>query len=231
VAVRLSVIVPTRNEAAVIAATLAPLQALRPHGVEIILVDGGSCDATCQIAAPLVDRLLHSEAGRARQMNLGASAAAAEALWFLHADTVVTPAAAEAVLAALADYAWGRFDVRLSGRAWLLRLVERMMNWRSCLTHIATGDQAICVRRSLFQAVGGYPEWPLMEDIELSRRLRRHGAPACLRPAITTSSRRWEAHGVVRTILLMFWLRFAHAIGVDVTRLARWYRRSDQGGG
>jgi rSAM/selenodomain-associated transferase 2 len=146
-------------------------------------------------------------------------------LLFLHADTSLPAHAEQLVLQAITRYHWGRFDVRLSGRQWLLRVVERMMNWRSCLSGIATGDQAIFVERSLFVELGGFPELPLMEDIAMSKRLKRSaGRPACLRPALTTSSRRWEEEGIVRTILLMWQLRLAYFLGVPPQRLAQHYR-------
>ena len=221
---RLSIVIPTLNEAEHIGALLSDLAPLRAAGHEVILVDGGSVDATRALAASGVDQVLESARGRAVQMNAGARVAGGEILWLLHADSRVPPGAAEALLAACENGAhWGRFDVRLSGRHPLLRVVERAMNARSCLTGIATGDQGIFVTRDAFAQVGGLPEIPLMEDIALSKRLRRLAQPACLRPPLTTSSRRWEARGVVRTILLMWRLRLAYALGADPARLARRY--------
>jgi rSAM/selenodomain-associated transferase 2 len=157
-------------------------------------------------------------------MNAGARAARGAYLWFLHADTRVLPGALAALEDACSGGAlWGRFDVRLSGRQPLLRLVERLMNLRSCLTGIATGDQGIFVTRAGFEDVGGYPEIPLMEDIALSRALRRRARPLCVRTPIETSSRRWEGRGLLRTILLMWRLRLAYALGADPRRLARRY--------
>jgi rSAM/selenodomain-associated transferase 2 len=222
---RISVIIPALNEADGIAAALQRLQPLRARGHEVLVVDGGSTDATAARAADLCDRLLQAARGRARQMNAGARAAGGDVLWFLHADTLV-PADADAVLLeALARRAWGRFDVRLSGTQPLLRVVEALMNLRSRITGIATGDQGLFVRRQAFERVGGFPDIPLMEDIALSRALRRHGAPACLRARLVTSSRRWERHGVLRTILLMWWLRFDYWRGVPPARLAARYRQ------
>ncbi|MGF1548798.1 MAG: TIGR04283 family arsenosugar biosynthesis glycosyltransferase [Thiotrichales bacterium] len=220
---RLSVIVPALNEAAGIRACLDRLQGLRQRGHELILVDGGSVDETPALAAPLVDRVLGVPRGRARQMNAGAAAATGEVLLFLHADTRLPADAAEAITAALAFHDWGRFDVVIEGRARILRVVARLMNLRSRLTGIATGDQAIFVRRTVFAAVGGYPDQPLMEDIALSSRLKRLGSPACLRARVVTSGRRWEQRGVWRTILLMWRLRLAYWIGVPAERLARRY--------
>jgi len=218
---QLSVVIPALNEAAYIADTLQQLQALRARGHEVILVDGGSEDDTLQRAAALVDRCLSAPAGRARQMNAGAAAARGDILWFLHADTRVPPAAAQAILATCGKTdCWGRCDVRLSGRQPLLRLVERLMNLRSRVTGIATGDQAMFVTRAWFDRVGGFPEQPLMEDIELSKRLRRIQRPLCLRHKVVTSSRRWEQQGIVRTIGLMWALRLAYFLGVPAERLA-----------
>ena len=221
----ISVVIPARNEAGNIAATLHPLQAMRGRGHEVIVVDGGSDDATVAQAQPLADRVLAGVPGRARQMNAGAQAARGEVLWFLHADTLAPPDADRLLLAALdSGAAWGRFDVRLSGRQPLLRVVERLMNLRSCLSGIATGDQGIFVRRAAFDTVGGFPDQPLMEDIALSARLKRVGRPVCLRPPLITSSRRWEERGILCTILLMWRLRLLYALGADPARLARLYR-------
>lgn len=223
---RLSVIIPALNEAAVIESLLSSLQSLRGQSVELILVDGGSRDATVDLARPLVDQLIESPPGRAVQMNAGARSAEGEVFWFLHADSLVTARHGEAIIACLRQSAagWGRFDITLSGRQRLLRVVELMINLRSCLTGIATGDQGIFVRRGLFQAVGGFAELPLMEDIQLSSRLRRRGRPLCLRPRLVTSSRRWEERGILRTILLMWQLRLAYALGIDPVWLAKRYR-------
>lgn len=225
---KLSIIVPTWNEASAIAGTLSALQPLRGAGHELIVADGQSQDATVALARPLVDRILVSACGRARQMNAGAAQASGEVLLFLHADTRLPAGADVLVRHALerSGRAWGRFDVRLSGTQPLLRLVERMMNLRSRLTGIATGDQALFVRHDLFQAVGGFPDIPLMEDIALSTRLKRHGRPACLHEAVVTSSRRWQQQGILRTILLMWRLRLAFALGADPHRLVNRYYRS-----
>jgi len=222
--VRLSVIVPTLNEAASIGDTLQPLQALRSRGHEVILVDGGSEDDTLQLAAGLADLCISAPSGRARQMNAGAAAARGDVLWFLHADTRAAPAADRVIAAACATPGcWGRFDVHLSGRQPLLRVVERLMNLRSRMTGIATGDQGIFVSRALFERVGGFPDLPLMEDIELSKRLRRIRRPLCLSQQLVTSSRRWERRGIVRTIALMWYLRLAYFLGVPAERLALRY--------
>jgi rSAM/selenodomain-associated transferase 2 len=221
----ISVIVPALNESEWIAAALTSLRELRGSGHEVLLVDGGSDDSTAEVAAPWVDRVLSGPRGRARQMNAGAREARGEILLFLHADTVMPPAAMAAFLTGFpsSGRVWGRFDVRLSGRRVMLRVVEKMMNVRSRLSGIATGDQAIFVRRETLERVGGFPEIPLMEDIALSRALKRLGRPLCIREPVVTSSRRWEEHGILRTILLMWRLRLAYALGADPHRLARSY--------
>jgi rSAM/selenodomain-associated transferase 2 len=221
---KISIIVPALNEAQSITHILGDLAAARAAGHELILVDGGSSDATPGLGRSLVDRLVVAPRGRATQMNAGAAQATGDLLWFLHADTRVPPGAADRLLAALAEgKTWGRFDVRLSGGAALLRVVERMMNLRSCLTGIATGDQGIFVVRRLFEALGGFPDIPLMEDIALSKALRRLARPACLKPPLVTSSRRWERDGILRTVLLMWRLRMAYALGADPGDLAGRY--------
>ncbi|HEY3326400.1 MAG TPA: TIGR04283 family arsenosugar biosynthesis glycosyltransferase [Novimethylophilus sp.] len=227
---QVSVIMPALNEAEAIVNTLAALQPLRATGHAVIVVDGGSTDDTILRARPLADTIIASPRGRSRQMNAGAACATGDILLFLHADTCLPDDAVHAVLDGLASSgkAWGRFDVRLSGRHPLLRVVERMMNRRSRLTGIATGDQAIFVHREAFRAVGGFPEIPLMEDIALSRTLKkRFGTPLCLSTPVATSSRRWEEHGILRTILLMWKLRLAYFMGASPERLARQYTRRE----
>ena len=223
---RVSIIVPVFNEAEGIAATLQALQPLRLDGAELIVVDGGSTDATLVRCAGLADQLLSSGRGRALQMNVGAQAATATLLLFLHADTRLPDGALNQVRRALAsgEHDWGRFDVAIEGRSRLFPLIALMMNWRSRLSGIATGDQAIFVRCASFDAVGGFADQPLMEDIELSRRLRRRGRPACLRARVVTSGRRWERNGVWRTVLLMWRLRLLYWLGVSPQRLAQTYR-------
>lgn len=212
---------PVLHEAPGIERALLALQPLRGRGHEVIVVDGGSGDDTVDRARGLCDRLLVSGPGRGRQMAMGARHAVGDALIFLHGDTELPPDGDLLIAGALAGGAtWGRFDVCLSGCGRGLRLVERAMNLRSRLTGIATGDQAVFVRRDVLEAVGGVPEQPLMEDIELSRRLLRVGQPACLRDTVWTSSRRWEEGGVVRTILTMWALRAAYWLGVPARRLA-----------
>ena len=223
---RLSVIVPVLNEEAVIEATLASLQPLRDQGAELILVDGGSSDATMWLAVPYVDQRMDSARGRANQMNAGAAAARAEILLFLHADTRLPSGALEAILDGLETSAkrWGRFDVIIEGQAFMLRVVAAMMNWRSRFTGIATGDQAIFIRKAEFLAVRGFPQQALMEDIAISRTLKERSAPLCLRQKVTTSGRRWLNGGVWRTIGMMWRLRLLYWLGVPAEQLVKEYK-------
>jgi rSAM/selenodomain-associated transferase 2 len=221
----LSIVVPCLNEASRIAGTLDNLAPLRARGNEVIVVDGGSRDDTVAIASPRVDMVISAPRGRALQMNAGAARARGEIFLFLHADSVPPREADGIIIGGLARSrrSWGRFDVAIDGRHPVLRVVERLMNLRSRVTGIATGDQGLFVTRSLFEAAGGFPPIALMEDIALSKRLKRYGRPVCLRHRIVTSGRRWEKRGVARTILLMWWLRLAYALGADPDRLALRY--------
>jgi rSAM/selenodomain-associated transferase 2 len=222
---RLSIVVPALDESAGIAAALAALAPLRRRGHEVIVADGGSADATAALAAPWADAVLASSRGRARQMNAGAAAAHGDVLLFLHADTRLPPEADSAIAQALAAGAdWGRFDVRITGRSAWFPLIAALMNLRSRLSGIATGDQAIFVRTVRFRQLGGYAELPLMEDIELSRRLLAVGPPACLREPVLTSGRRWESRGVWRTVFLMWRLRWRYWRGTPAEVLAQAYR-------
>ncbi len=222
----LSIIIPVLNEAAGIAETLAALQPLRARGCEVIMADGGSTDGSPELARPLADRVVTSPRGRARQQNAGAAAATGGVLLFLHADTRLPPDADRLVIDGLRESGrgWGRFDVRLTGRHPMLRVIERMIGARSRLSGIATGDQAIFVRREWFARAGGFPGIPLMEDVGLSKALKRLGPPLCLRETVTTSSRRWEERGVWRTMGLMWRLRLEFWRGADPERLAERYR-------
>jgi len=222
--VKLSIVIPALDEEARLPETLASLAPLRAQGHEVIVVDGGSRDRSADLARPLADRVIVAPRGRARQMNAGATLASGDALVFLHADTRLPPEAEGAIAAALARTPWGRFDLALDSSRPLLRVVAALVNLRSRATGIATGDQAIFVRREVFVRLGGYPDLPLMEDIALSRRLRRVAWPACLRARVVSSARRWERQGAWRTILLMWRLRAAFALGVPAERLARRYR-------
>ena len=217
----LSIVIPVLEEATTIAQALQRLAPLRDRGAEVIVVDGGSSDATVAHARPLADRVETAPRGRAAQMNAGAAQARGQTLLFLHADTVLPAEADRLIAAALAGGApWGRFDVRIEGTHPMLAVVAWSMNLRSRLSGIATGDQAMFVRRAAFDAVGGFPDIALMEDIALSRALKRRGRPTCLRARVTTSGRRWQRHGVLRTILLMWRLRLAYFLGADPADLA-----------
>jgi rSAM/selenodomain-associated transferase 2 len=220
----LSIVVPVLNEAGGIEATLRSLAPLRARGAELIVVDGGSRDATLALARPLADQVFVAPAGRARQMNAGAAAARGDVLLFLHADTQLPEGADALVRNAVRRAPWGRFDVRIDGRPLLLHVVAAAMNLRSRCTGIATGDQAFFVTRTAFDRVGGFPDQPLMEDVEISRRLRALGRPACLRERVVTSGRRWEARGVWSTIFLMWRLRWRYWRGAPAEALARAYR-------
>ncbi|MDX1654387.1 MAG: TIGR04283 family arsenosugar biosynthesis glycosyltransferase [Candidatus Competibacteraceae bacterium] len=221
---KLSIIIPVLDEGPILVTFLRELQFLRERNCELIVADGGSGDGSPGLARPLADRVLVGERGRARQMNAAAAVARGEILWFLHADSRIPAEPDRSIRQALAEgRLWGRFDVRLSGRRPLLRVVETLINWRSCLSGVASGDQGIFVDRATFQAVGGYPDIPLMEDVALSLALRRRGWPACLKDRLITSSRRWERDGIWRTIFLMWRLRLAYALGADPSRLARLY--------
>ena len=224
-ALPLSIVVPCLNEAAGIVGALACLQPLRVRGAEVIVVDGGSSDNTLALATPLADRVLTAPRGRASQMNASAAVARGGVLLFLHADCGLPHDADRLILDGLAASGklWGRFDVILDGTHPLLSLVAFMMNWRSRLTGIATGDQGLFVTHATFTAAGGFPLIPLMEDIAFSKTLKSRGAPLCLRQHITASARRWEARGVLRTIMLMWRLRLAYFLGADPAALALRY--------
>lgn len=226
-AIPLSIIVPVLNEAAGIESTLGALAELRGCGAEVIVADGGSSDASVALAGALADAVVTAPRGRALQMNAGAAAARGDVLLFLHADTRLPAGAGLLVLQGLqaGDHAWGRFDVDIAGDAPMLAVIAAMMNLRSRVTGIATGDQAIFVRRETFYAAGGFPAQPLMEDIEMSRRLKAFSAPLCLAQRVTTSGRRWETRGVWRTIFLMWSLRLRYWLGTGAETLAKAYHR------
>lgn len=222
---RVSIILPVLNEADSIGTALAALRPLREAGVEVVVVDGGSIDNSFALAVPHADLVLLAPCGRGRQLQAGAAAAQGDVLLFLHADTRLPAGALAAMQAALADGSrqWGRFDVMIAGKSPLLPVVARMMNLRSRLTGIATGDQAIFATRRAYEACGGFPDQALMEDIEGAKRLRRISRPACLRLRVTTSGRRWDANGALRTIGLMWSLRLLYWLGISPARLARIY--------
>jgi rSAM/selenodomain-associated transferase 2 len=221
---KLSIVMPVLNEAADIAAALRALAPYRARDAEVIVVDGGSSDGTAELARPFADCVIAGPRGRGAQMNAGAAAARGDVLLFLHADTRLPENADRLVLDSLQSLGrgWGRFDVRLDGGG-LLALIALMMNLRSRLSGIATGDQAMFTTRAAFEAAGGFPPIALMEDVVLSARLKRIGRPLCLTARVTTSPRRWQRHGVWRTVLLMWKLRLAFYFGADPVRLAQAY--------
>ena len=222
---RISVIIPALDEALALPQTLQVLNSLPcVTPIEILVADGGSRDDTVALAQQLGAQVVSGAQGRARQMNLGAAASSGDVLLFLHADTLLPADGLQQIEAAVASGAiWGRFDVRIAGRPWMLRIVGLMMNLRSRLSGIATGDQAQFMTRAAFDAVNGYPDQALMEDIEMSRHLKRRGAPAGLRGPVITSGRRWETRGVWRTIVLMWRLRWAYWRGTSPEQLAQRY--------
>jgi rSAM/selenodomain-associated transferase 2 len=221
----LSIILPMLNEEAGIQASLNVLASLRERGAEVIVVDGGSKDASVALSNGLADQIIQAPRGRAKQMMAGAKAARASVLLFLHADTRLPEGADWVIANALeAGAQWGRFDVKISGRSKMLPVITAMMNRRSRWSGIATGDQAMFARRELFERVGGFPDQPLMEDIELSKRLKAVAPPACLLETVLTSGRRWEQHGVWRTICLMWRLRWLYWRGVAPATLAALYK-------
>ncbi len=217
----LAIVIPVLDEADTLASRLLALAPLRNRGARVVVVDGGSTDATFAIAQAHADKALIAPRGRAAQMNAGAAACGDDILLFLHADTVLPEQADKLIFEALEGAsAWGRFDVRIDNPRPVFRVIESIMNFRSRWSGIATGDQAVFVRRDAFERVGGFPDIPLMEDIALSRALKRIGQPACLRTRVTTSARRWEKHGVWRTVWLMWRLRAAYFLGADPAVLA-----------
>ena len=219
----LSVIVPVLNEEITIEATLQALVALAPY--EIIIVDGGSRDRTREICGRFAVEVLSSERGRARQMNFGARRASGDVLLFLHADTRLPESALRDIDAALSDprYLGGRFDVELPGGHWMFKMIGALINYRSRATKVGTGDQALFVRRDIFDLIGGYPDIPLMEDIVFYRALKGMGNIACLRSRVVTSARRWERDGVWRTILRMWMVKLCYFAGVSPSRLKQFY--------
>ena len=226
---KLTIIIPVLNEAFGMAAALAALTPFINNGEQVIVVDGGSTDAT--VAITLANQLpglsvVHAGGGRALQMNAGAAHAIGKTLLFLHADTVLPAKANELIQQALASgaHVWGRFDVRIEGKSAWLPVVAALMNLRSRLTGIATGDQGIFMTHTAFAAMNGFTAQPLMEDIDISRRLMKLSKPACLRQKVVTSGRRWDTRGAWRTIALMWRLRFAYWRGVPAEQLALLYR-------
>ncbi len=219
---KFSIIIPTLNEEKTIGSCLLALQPLRSN-CEIIIVDAS--DNQSAIPAALADKIIGSAKGRARQMNLGASHADGDILVFLHADTFLPEHALQLIERHINYKQWGRFDIQLSGNHFMLKVIAWMMNLRSRLTGIATGDQVIFVTKKAFAAAGQYPEIALMEDIALSKALKIISPPVCLNTKVTSSGRRWERYGICRTILLMWSLRLRYFFGADPQLLAALYSR------
>ncbi len=227
---KLSIIIPCLNEEANIEATLKPLQTLRERGHEIILGDASSTDNTVTLATSLCDKIISCEKGRAAQMNAGANEATGDILCFIHADTLCPENLDRIIIHELktTHYLWGHFNIKLSSSKPVFRLIESLINIRSCITGIASGDQGIFIYRHIFKRLSGYSPIPLMEDIEISRRLKKISKPVCIknRPLIT-SSRRWEKHGVLRTVLLMWTLRLKYSLGTPAEKLVTQYPQHD----
>ncbi|MCF6280870.1 MAG: TIGR04283 family arsenosugar biosynthesis glycosyltransferase [Candidatus Polarisedimenticolaceae bacterium] len=221
---KISIIIPVLNEGGILLPMLQSFQWMRQQGCELILVDGGSNYFPEAQLASLCDRVLVTGAGRALQMNHGARAAKSDLLWFLHLDSQLPRSGVDLVYQYARQGRWGRFDIQLSGSPRLLRVVECLINLRSRVTGIATGDQGLFMPLALYERVGGFPNIVLMEDVAICRRLKRIGQPVNLRQRLETSSRRWERNGIIRTILLMWWLRLAFSLGADPARLAKIYR-------
>ena len=243
VPITLSIVIPLLNEADNLPKLMGHLAHLNPAPYQVILVDGGSTDNSVALAKELIESLIDSSpsvisvqvidwqiiesaAGRALQMNAGAELAMGDVLLCLHADTQLPNHAIADITSAVRQAAWGRFDVRLDSSAWMLKVVSQMINWRSRLSGIATGDQAIFIKKPLFKQLGGYPQQPLMEDIELCKRLKAVGKPACLRSKVITSARRWQQYGTWRTIGLMWHLRFDYWRGVSADNIKQRYYKT-----
>ncbi len=224
IAAEISIIIPVLNEQKGIVFFLKHLQCFRRQ-CQLIVVDGGSVDDTVNLAQPYVDIVLTAPTGRAKQMNRGAIAATAPILLFLHADTFLPDDAVVQIKQAIDQhYSWGRFDIKLISSNPALTLIAWFMNWRSKLTGIATGDQSIFVKKSLFDALGAYPDIALMEDIALSKKLNRVAKPCCVSSTVESSARRWLEFGIVKMTLLMWWLRLQYFLGRSPTSLAQLYK-------
>ncbi|MEQ8427122.1 MAG: TIGR04283 family arsenosugar biosynthesis glycosyltransferase [Gammaproteobacteria bacterium] len=219
----LTLIVPVLNESELITPFLSSLQPLRQSGCEVIVVDGGSTDDTVALATPLVDSVIHSDKGRGRQMNAGAAQATNDILLFVHVDSVLPVNLPELVTSSCYPGNWGFFQVQLSGRHPLFRMIESCMNTRSRLTGVATGDQCLIIGKELFIKSGGFPDIPLMEDVAFTKTLKQHMSPVVIYERVITSSRRWEQQGIIKTILQMWWLRLLYFLGVSPERLVKSY--------
>jgi len=228
---KISIIIPCLNEEKIIRDTLLPLQNLRQRGHEIIIADGGSSDNTINVASNLYDQLATGEKGRALQMNSAAKLSSNDILCFLHADTFAPENLDTLIIDALhkSQKIWGRFNINLCGKHWLFRIIETSINIRSCISGVASGDQGIFVYRNVFNKLNGFKVIPLMEDIELSKRLRKKSHPVCITSTpLITSSRRWEKHGILTTVFLMWSLRLKYFMGVPAEQLENLYRHHDK---
>jgi len=232
---KLSIIIPCLNEAENIFKTLSHLQSLRRRGHEVILSDGGSLDDTLKLSQSLVDHCISSAAGRAIQMNSGAKIANGDILCFLHADTIAPENIDQLILnsmqntASINQISWGFFSIRLSSTRWPFRVIEWFINQRSCISHIATGDQGIFIYKNLFNNISGFAKITLMEDINFSKRLKKISRPICIKNnTLITSSRRWEKHGIIRTVVLMWKLRLAYFLGINANTLAKVYHSHEK---
>lgn len=215
---RITIIIPVLNDAEALRVLLSQLAS---YQLETIVVDGGSQDSPESVVESFGVIYLSSEPGRAKQMNAGAARAAGDVLLFLHGDSQLPTGFDKLIKDAMNHAHWGRFDVRLSGSHPMFRVIEWMMNHRSKLTGICTGDQGIFVQSEVFKQTGGFPDIPIMEDIELSKGLP--GAPYCIRQKLATSSRRWEQNGIWKTIVLMWTLRLRYFLGARPEQLVKQY--------
>lgn len=222
--VKISIIIPVLNEALNLSRISSFLQSIQHQGHEVIIVDGGSADNTLLMANEVTDKVIVSKAGRALQMNCGANIASGDVLLFLHADTFLPENTIQIISQVFQKkHYWGRFDMRLSSSKIIFRVIEKLINLRSCLTSIATGDQAIFVDKKLFHEIGGFAEIALMEDVEISRRLKKIAKPICIKQKVVSSSRRWESNGIVATVFLMWKLRLYYFFGVSPEKLHQLY--------
>lgn len=224
----LSIIVPTLNEAQNLQQTLQPLQPLRGSELEIIVADGGSDDGTLELAQNWADQIIRAPKGRAAQMNTGAKLANGSTLLFLHADAHLSAATLQAVRHKTDRATWGRFDVELRSERFVFRIIEKMMNLRSCVTNVATGDQAMFVNTEVFRQLGGFPEIALMEDVALSKKLRAISRPLCVCQPVSVSVRYWEKNGVLTSVMRMWYIRAAYLLGVSPDTLKNLYYRPDR---
>lgn len=222
--VLVSIVIPVLNESVSIENCLRPLQHLRCQGYQIIAADGGSDDDSVDLLTPLVDTVISCRPGRANQMNAGAAQAVGEWLLFLHADTYLPDTSQIKAVLSETTRLWGFFPVRLSGSHFMFRIIERAISWRSRLSSVATGDQCIFIRRDIFSQVGGFPNVVLMEDVAMSKCLRKNSSPLCWPEPVKTSSRRWEQYGIFKTVILMWRLRFLYFLGVRPEKLQQLYR-------